>query len=67
MEDNKKPVQTERQKRDKRRAYMKKYYQKRKYQLGNGKSTRCVKKLKKSCGRGNTLTKEFGSYTVRFD
>ena len=64
MEDNKKQKLTDREKRDKRRAYMKKYYQKRKYQLGNGKSTRCKDKLK---GVNVCLKKYYGDFIVSFD
>ncbi len=63
MEDNK--TQTERQKKEKRREYMKKYYMKRKYNLGNGRSTRCKEKLGKDCV--TTIKKVKGDFTISFD
>ncbi len=63
MEDNNKL--TERQKKIKRSEYMKKYYMKRKYNLGSGKTTRCKEKL----GKDSVITikKTTGNFVVSFD
>lgn len=56
---------TDREKIQKRRAYMKKYYMKRKYQLGCGKTTRSEKKLKElNINKG--LVKQKGEFIVTF-
>ena len=60
-----KKVLTERQKKEKRREYMKKYYQKRKYNLGSGKTTRCKEKLNKDCI--TTIKKKEGVFIVSFN
>lgn len=55
---------TERQKKEKRREYMKKYYMKRKYNLGSGKTTRCKEKLNKDCI--TTIKKQTGNFVINF-
>ena len=44
---------------------MKKYYQKRKYNLGSGKTTRCKEKLNKDCI--TTIKKKEGVFIVSFN
>jgi hypothetical protein len=63
MEENNKL--TERQKKIKRSEYMKKYYMKRKYNLGSGKTTRCKEKL----GSDSVITikKRTGDFVISFD
>ena len=61
MSENK---MTEREKKEKRREYMKKYYMKRKYNLGNGKTTRCKEKLGKDCI--TTIKKQTGNFVIHF-
>tara|TARA_R100000734_G_C3317130_1_gene110020 strand:- start:2261 stop:2452 length:192 start_codon:yes stop_codon:yes gene_type:complete len=62
MEDKNKL--TERQKKEKRREYMKKYYMKRKYNLGNGRTTRCKEKLPSDSI--TTIKKTKGNFVVSF-
>ncbi len=63
MED-KKVIESDRDKKKRRRSYMKKYYMKRKYNLGSGKTTRCLNKL----GDGiTTLKKERGEFIISFN
>ncbi len=63
MEDNNK--MTERQKKIKRSEYMKKYYMKRKYNLGSGKTTRCVNKLSEN--HITTIKRRTGDFVISFD
>ncbi len=55
---------TEREKKEKRREYMKKYYMKRKYNLGSGKTTRCKEKLGDCI---TTIKKTTGDFIVTFN
>ena len=64
MENNKSEI-TEREKKNKRREYMKKYYMKRKYNLGNGKTTRCKHKLDRTMI--TSLHKEKGDFVITFN
>ena len=57
---------TEREKRNKRKEYMKKYYLRRKYAIGNGKHTRSVKKIKSINMNTNLLIKK-GEFIVSFN
>lgn len=61
-----KKILTEREKKEKRKAYMKKYYLKRKYQLGCGKTTRSEKKIKE-LGINKGLVKQRGDFVVHFN
>lgn len=63
---DKKVIESEREKKIKRRAYMKKYYMKRKYNLGNGKTTRCKEKLKEG-DHITTIKKTYGEFIITFD
>jgi len=63
MED-KKVIESDRDKKMRRRSYMKKYYMKRKYNLGSGRTTRSKKKLVDSI---LTMKKERGEFIISFD
>ena len=57
---------TEREKRNKRKEYMKKYYLRRKYAIGNGKHTRSEKKIKSINMNTNLIIKK-GEFIVSFN